>query len=71
VANYDATAEPQVSKGKLDMLTRFDILLIILILLAVFGFPGGIVGNRLPPYLTSIVLIVVLAVLLLLGVVRY
>ncbi|RUU12958.1 DUF1328 domain-containing protein [Mesorhizobium sp. USDA-HM6] len=53
------------------MLTRFDILLIVLILLAVFGFPGGIVGNRFPPYLTSIVLIVVLFVLLLLGVVRY
>lgn len=53
------------------MLTRFDVLLIVLILLSVFGFPAGIVGNRLPPYLTSVVLIVVLVVLLLFGVVRY
>jgi len=53
------------------MLTRFDILLVIMILLAIFGFPAGIVGNRFPPYLTSVVLIVVLVVLLLLGIVRY
>jgi hypothetical protein len=52
------------------MLTRFDILLVILILLSIFGFPGGLVANRLPPYLVSVVLVVVLVVLLLLGVVR-
>lgn len=53
------------------MLSRFDVLLVVLILLAVFGFPAGIVGNRLPPYMTSAIVIIVLVVLLLLGVVRY
>ncbi|MDX8500723.1 hypothetical protein RFM99_20165 [Mesorhizobium sp. VK4C] len=53
------------------MLTRFDILLIVLIVLAITGFPRGVVANRLPPYLVSIVLVVILIVLLLLGVVRY
>ena len=52
------------------MLTRFDLLLVVLLLIAIFGWPAGLIGNRLPPYLTSIVLIVVLIVLLLLGVVR-
>lgn len=53
------------------MLTRFDILLIVLLVLAITGFPSGIVANRLPPYLVSVVVIVILIVLLLLGVVRY
>jgi hypothetical protein len=53
------------------MLTRFDVLLIVLIVLAITGWPTGLVGNRLPPYLVSVVVVVVLIVLLLLGVVRY
>lgn len=53
------------------MLTRFDILLIVLIVLSITGFPAGIVANRLPPYMVSVVVIVILLVLLLLGVVRY
>lgn len=52
------------------MLTRFDIVLIILLVLAVTGWPSGIIANRLPSNLVSIVLIVILVVLLLLGVVR-
>ncbi|MER9356960.1 DUF3309 domain-containing protein [Mesorhizobium sp. M0514] len=52
------------------MLTRFDLLLIVLLLLAIFGWPAGIIANRVPSNLTCIVLIVVLVVLLLLGVVR-
>ena len=53
------------------MLTRFDALLIVLIVLAIIGFPGGFVGNRVPGWMSSLVLIVVLIVLLLLGIVRY
>jgi hypothetical protein len=53
------------------MLTRFDILLIVLIVLSIIGFPAGVVSNRVPPYVVTIVVIVILIVLLLLGVVRY
>lgn len=53
------------------MLTRFDILVLVLLVLAITGWPSGLVANRLPSNLVSIVLIVILLVLLLLGVVRY
>lgn len=53
------------------MLTRFDVLLIVLIVLAITGWPAGLIGNRLPAYMISIIVVVVLVVLLLLGVVRY
>ncbi|WP_155772696.1 hypothetical protein [Mesorhizobium jarvisii] len=53
------------------MLTRFDILLIVLLVLAITGWPAGIVPNRLPSWLVSAIVIVTLLVLLLLGVVRY
>ncbi len=53
------------------MLTRFDLLLIVLIVLAITGWPAGMIANRLPPYLVSAIVIVVLVVLLLLGIVRY
>jgi len=53
------------------MLTRFDVLLIIMIVLSIIGFPTGIVPSRVPPYIVTIVVIVILLVLLLLGVVRY
>ena len=53
------------------MLTRFDVLLIVLIVLSIIGFPAGVIPSRVPPYIVSIVVIVVLIVLLLLGVVRY
>lgn len=53
------------------MLTRFDLLLILLIVLAITGWPAGVVANRLPPYLVSAIVIGILLVLLLLGIVRY
>lgn len=54
------------------MITRFDVLLVVLIVLSIFGFPAGLVGSgRVPPYLVSVLVIVILVVLLLLGVVRY
>ncbi len=53
------------------MLTRFDILLIVLLVLAITGWPAGVVANRMPAWLVSAIVIVVLLVLLLLGVVRY
>lgn len=53
------------------MFTRFDVLLIVLIVLSIFGFPAGVVGSRVPPYLVTVVVVVILLVLLLLGVVRY
>ena len=52
------------------MLTRFDVLLIVLIVLAITGFPSGLVGSRVPPYLVTGIVVVVLVVLLLLGIVR-
>lgn len=52
------------------MLTRFDILLVVLLVLGIIGFPAGMVGSRLPAQLVSIIFVVVLIVLLLLGVVR-
>lgn len=48
------------------MLTRFDILLIVLIVY----FADKLAGSRIQPFL-SIAMIVILLVLLLLGVVRY
>jgi len=53
------------------MLTRFDILLLVLLVLAIIGWPAGLVASRLPSNLVSIAVIVILLVLLLLGVVRY
>lgn len=52
------------------MLTRFDVLLILLLVLAITGWPAGVVANRAPAWLVSAVVVVVLLVLLLLGVVR-
>lgn len=49
------------------MLTRFDVLLIILIVY----FGDRLAGSRLPQPLLNIAIIVLLIVLLLLGVVRY
>ena len=51
------------------MLTRFDVLLIVLIVLAITGWPTGFAN--LPQPLVTIAVIVILLVLLLLGVVRY
>ena len=53
------------------MLTRFDVLLVILIVLSITGWPAGFAGGRLPQPLVTIAVIVILLVLLLLGVVRY
>ncbi len=52
------------------MITRFDILLIVLLVLAITGWPAGLIPNRLPPYLVTSIVVVILLVLLLLGVVR-
>jgi hypothetical protein len=52
------------------MLTRFDILLILLLVLAITGWPAGVVANRMPAWLVNAIVIVTLFVLLLLGVVR-
>lgn len=49
------------------MLTRFDILLIVLIVY----FADKLAGSRLPQPILNIAIIVILLVLLLLGVVRY
>lgn len=53
------------------MLTRFDVLLIVLIVLSITGWPAGLAGARLPQPLVTVAVIVILLVLLLLGVVRY
>lgn len=49
------------------MITRFDVLLIVLIVY----FADKLAGSRIPQPLLSIAIIVILLVLLLLGVVRY
>lgn len=54
-----------------EVLTRFDVLLIIMIVLSIIGFPAGVVPSRVPPYIVTIIVVVILIVLLLLGVVRY
>ncbi len=51
-------------------MTRFDILLVVLLVLAIVGWPAGVVANRGPAWLLSAIVIVILLVLLLLGVVR-
>ncbi len=53
------------------MLTRFDVLVVVLIILSVTGWPAGFGGGRLPEPVLTIVVVVILLVLLLLGVVRY
>lgn len=53
------------------MISRFDILLIVLMVLTIIGFPAGLVSNRLPSWMVSVFVVGVLLVLLLLGVVRY
>ncbi len=37
------------------MLTRFDALVIVLLVLAIFGWPAGLIGNRLPSTVSSFV----------------
>lgn len=53
------------------MLTPFNVLLLVLLVLAIIGWPAGLVGSRLPPQMVSAIVVVILLVLLLLGVVRY
>jgi len=53
------------------MLTRFDILVIVMIVLAITGWPSGFARGRLPEPLLTIIVVVILIVLLLLGVVRF
>ncbi len=49
------------------MLTRFDILLIVLLVF----FADKLAGSRLPQPILNIAIIIILIVLLLLGIVRY
>lgn len=52
-------------------MTRFDILLIVMIALTLFGWPSGLIAPRLASSAVTIVVLVVLIVLLVLGVARF
>ncbi len=53
------------------MLSRFDALLVIMIVLVFTGWPTGFINDRLPKPIVTVAVVVLLLVLLLLGVVRY
>ena len=53
------------------MFTRFDLLVVVLIILTCTGWPAGFARGRIPEPVLTIVILVILIVLLLLGLVRY